>query len=267
MVITMATLLEKLKNRQVNTATVQPIVGETEAAAKLLQAKTGKAAPIGQPIGIEGERAARQQIQAQVQPLQQAATLQAVQTGQQTEQIAKEQATQTAQIGQAGRELESKKEQQIKNIEQLAANEADKLKVNKEQAQSEARLFAKRMSSEKYVQDLQKEATLNRLTDKTSFDEYITSQTFGNAISDLFKNQEYEQIFQDNSRSWNERMAALDVESLLDLAKLEASTAAQRQQWEAIGGVGTAVAEAVPSNSKTTTTTETLPAAIDGVPA
>ena len=249
----MATLLEKLKQRQTQAATVTPEMGQTEAAAKLLQAKTGKASTSIAPVSIEQERAVASDVKAAAQPLVQGAALQNIQTTQAQEAISRGEQQQVAQIDQAGREVDSKKAQEIASITQRVQQEADKLGVNKEQAQSEARLFSKRLNTESYIQKLQSEATLNRLDDAAKFEEYIARQTFGNSVSDLLLSQEYSDILAKSGRSWDEKMANLDVNSFITLAQFESAQAAERQKWEAVGNVAsTSVSQYAKSQDKET---------------
>jgi hypothetical protein len=233
----MATLLEKLKQRQTQAATVTPEMGQTEAAAKLLQAKTGKASTSIAPVSIEQERAVASDVKAAAQPLVQGAALQNIQTTQAQEAISRGEQQQVAQIDQAGREVDSKKAQEIASITQRVQQEADKLGVNKEQAQSEARLFSKRLNTESYIQKIQSEATLNRLDDQVKFDEYVARQTFGNSVSDLLLSQKYSEIMLREDRDWDEKMAQLSIDDFLEMTEFNNKQEANRQKIQAIGSL------------------------------
>lgn len=233
----MPSLLEKLRLRNENKVVQQPQLGETEAAKQLLQAKTGKASVTTMPISTESERAVAQETAGQLGQVKQQAQIAQIEPTAQAEQQKQQFTQKTAQIEQASREVAAKVGQQLKDIESKVGQAATTLRINKQAAQLDARLFQRRLSDAKYIQDIKQEAQINRLEDDNNFKEYITQQALGEDLWDLMKRQEYSSILGDERRTWEEKFERMNVDNMLAMAKEAARDAAKKAQWDALTGM------------------------------
>jgi hypothetical protein len=231
-------ILDKIRKKQQQaTSAPTPTGGQTKAAARLMKAKTGKAAAPAAPISTELERAVTQEAKQPLTQIEQAGRLAATQEGIQQEAQQQEAARRESQVGLQEREVELKREEALANLEQYLEQEAEKLGLSKEAAAAEARLFQRRLADQQYIQNLQQESALKRFEDNANFQQEIAQSQFGHDVSNILLSEKYADLMTDNKLDWSEKMKRMEIDDLISLAEAEANAANKAQMWGGITGL------------------------------
>jgi len=260
----MASLLDKLRQQQSSQSIAAAPLGATEAAAKLLAAKTGKAqvGPI-QPISIEAERAAQAQTTSQLgqvaQQGQVAGAIQGVQQEGQQQEF--NQAKDRIQLQYT--DLSSTEQQQLLDIDQKARHAAEKLGLDKETAAQDARLFTRRLKDKKYTDKLEQDGALKRAFSTKDQQKELTKLQLGSELSNLLAKLGFESLLAADSRVWQEKMKMLDAKSKYDLAVAAIKAEGKRQMVNSftggvqagLGGIGKGGGDTSPKTTDTTIST------------
>jgi hypothetical protein len=225
-------LLDKIKQRQQQPQQI-PVGGQTEAAAKLLAAKTGKAQVAPQaPISTEQETAAQQATQAQLGQVAQQGQMKALGAGIQEEQQQQQFKANQDLLALQGKTSASDRKQKLASMTQNYQQSLEQLGLDKESANMNANLFEMRMSSQKYLDNLTRDRTLDRAFTaadrrsellKMQLDEDFDLRAVGR------KNQE---VLLDKELDWNEKIATIDIDSAMRMAEQAIAAENQRAIWE-----------------------------------
>lgn len=227
------------------TQPVQPagqILGQTEAVQRISQAASGKQTP-----GAMAGAAPARSIQGERQVVDQ------VRRGQ--EELAKQNQIQQLALAQQARSIED--EEQFKNKllseEQLAArdkylttqgrilneytNGQRSLDLNKDKSRLEQLGFSMRLSNDKYMQELDRQAKLANLSDAISFEEEMYRTIFADEEELLRSDLNFRAILAADQRQFQDELAQMNIDMALDLAKSENKALAQKQMWDGVGGL------------------------------
>jgi hypothetical protein len=219
-------LLDKINQQR--QAQPQQQLGQTEAVNKLLQAKSGKAATTGAPVDTTAEAALADQVRGEQRAMSQAAALEGVQAAQQSAGIAQQAGQAADNLQMAKKSMEANRDRILADLQMRAAQEAEKLGLNKQEAAMQARLFEKRLTNEKYLQELAQEGNIKRLKDERSFRLAMQEQIFGRDLALMLDGQEFQGALNMGNRDFQEWLNTI---SLKDAWKL--TTAAIKQQTTA----------------------------------
>lgn len=237
----MKTLAETL-NKQLNTPTPAPALGQTEQAQGLLRAKVG-----GGQTPSEGPR--RSSIQE---------TAAAQDTQSQLAQGALSNKLQGKQLLQAEEEQEVKTEQQFLNLSedrentkaQMARQTAEilnqfesgikQLDSQKDKAELEQVGFMLRLQDDKYIADLQQNAQRLGLDNDLKFREEITRAAYEDDM-DIFKNNlEFQTFINMDNRKFQMQVAQMDINFAMNLAEKELDAVKTKTLFTGLGNLGTA---------------------------
>jgi hypothetical protein len=237
----MKTLAETL-NKQLNTPTPAPTLGQTEQAQGLLRAKVGA----GQ-TGTEGPRrssiqetAAAQDTQSQLaqgalsnklqgKQLLQAEEEQAVKTEQQFLNLNEDKENMRAQMARQTAEILNQFESGIKQLDS-----------QKDKAALEQVGFMLRLQDDKYVADLNQNAQRIGLENDLKFKEEITRAAFEDDM-DIFKNNiEFQTFMNMDRRQFEVQVAQMDINYAMQLASRELDSAKTQQLFTGVGNLATA---------------------------
>jgi hypothetical protein len=212
----------------------------TEQARGLLRAKTGKAVTSEGPVA--SEIAETQASQAAGQAVQSALRGAGLQQQQQQEQLAT---------------IEQKSDQELENLDLALTQQAKETqrrideaftKLSQESsqldAQKQAALYEQlgsdlALQNEKYIADLQNEATRRRLDDKAQADLALQSAVFSDMMDLLESDIEFRKALDADDRVFAEKMAQIDVDAALNIALQQMKTEAMASNYQQVAsGVG-----------------------------
>ena len=214
------------------------VLGSTEEVRQISQAATGKLAP----TGTEGPQ---RDVQGEM------AVVDQVKQGQ--EAIARDsQLTQLAQQ-QADQQLQNEAQFQDRKLDEEELNKLDyyhqtqerilmeystgqrQLDYQKDKAKMEQLGFSMRLSDAKYMDELQKQANIARLSDAARFQEEMTRTVFAEEMELFQDNLSFRALMAADDRKFNEYLATIDAETALRFAESQGKAAAQTGMWTGIG--------------------------------
>jgi hypothetical protein len=230
----MANLLDTIRNNSV--APEQGVTDEAQKLQTLLRARSGKQLSGTSVAGSNlGEQAAvaqtNQQMQQQVAPQ---AAIQSAQLAQQSAQIQQQEQQQRGQVAQSRRFDDLQTTLKIDStLKELERNKGQ-IDMNKEGARLEQLGAALRLQDKQYVDNLQREGQLARLSDDNAFREAALRSTMGDKMQIINKSIDNNAVFNDNSREFSRKVATIDIDSAYQM--FNADMAAQKQQALYSGG-------------------------------
>jgi len=232
---------------------------ETNQLLQLAQAKTGKAAAsTGAPkisnIGAQ-VAAATGQAQAQLQDQQFEAKGQQLiaQEGAQ-EQAASAANAQVTEQGLAMREVFSNK---TKELLQNAKQKNLSMDRDDDRAELQQLGMAARLSSEQYVEQLEREGALGRLEDAQSWERAYTSSLFDEELGLLRIKLGHADIMNMDKSEFNDKLSRMNINDALAIAAGNFSQEIKQGKYKAAGNTVSAV---VDYNSKPSSTSSAAPA-------
>lgn len=215
--------------------------GTTSQLSTLLRAKTGKA--VGGPataLSSQQERAAIAQTAQEMQPVQQAATVQQAQQEQQAREVA-----QRSQIGQAEvaqQRQANKLQNQIRTNQLLQELEQGKGKIDMSRYQASLEQIGQnlRLNNQQYVDNLQREGARSRLNDDLQFKEQLQASIFQDAKSLLEKQLGNKSILAANDREFEIAMERMGYENAVSLLNSQMRAEREAGMYAGIAGVAQA---------------------------
>jgi len=252
-----STLLDILNNgTSIKAGGIASADAETNQLLKLAQAKTGKvaastSAPKMSNIGAQSA-AATGQAQAQLQNQQfEAKGAQLVaQEGSQDQQFSSANQQLTEQKLQFDDKLKNTTDQLIQDFN----NKKSTMTQQERQADAQQIATAARLTSEKYIEKLEREGALSRLGDQQFWEEEYYTSVFG-ANTDLLKqklgNSDWLNI---DENEFKMQMGAMDLDAALQVAYGQASQANKQAKYTAVSTGVSAVAGYSKGSGKTETT-------------
>ena len=241
-----STLLDILNNgTSIKAGGIASADAETNQLLKLAQAKTGKvaastSAPKMSNIGAQSA-AATGQAQAQLQNQQfEAKGAQLVaQEGSQDQQFSSANQQLTEQKLQFDDKLKNTTDQLIQDFN----NKKSTMTQQERQADAQQIATAARLTSEKYIEKLEREGALSRLGDQQFWEEEYYASVFG-ANTDLLKqklgNADWLNI---DENDFKMQMGEMDLDTAMQMAYGQASQANKQAKYTAVGKGVTAVAD------------------------
>jgi hypothetical protein len=233
----MANLLDVI--RQNSVAPEQGVTDETQKLQTLLRARSGKQLSGTSVAGSNlGEQAAvaqtNQQMQQQVAPQ---AAIQSAQLAQQSAQIQQQEQQQRGQVAQSRRFDDLQTTLKIDStLKELERNKGQ-IDVQREGARLEQLGAALRLQDKQYIDNLQREGQLARLNDETAFREAALRSTMGDKMQIINKTIDNNAIFNDNSRDFSRKVAAIDIDSAYQMFNADMAAAKQQALWTGAGAV------------------------------
>lgn len=191
---------------------------------------------------LRGESTQDTGVGARVSNVQE--TMERAAAKEQLDQVAQQAALGEQQAAQAEERLltgvqqaERENELQYISMAERAANERAKLLESARQAKAEGRLaragaavnqaeFLRRLSNDKYIQELQQTGQLMRLDSKQGFEKALADEVFGEKLGILQDRLTWDELMNANDIAFKEKLAAIDLESALEMSELGIKTAA-----------------------------------------
>lgn len=223
------------------------VLGSTQDVQAISQAATGKAGPA---TGMEGPQRDVQQELAVVDQVKQGQ--QAIARDSQLTQLAQQQADQQIQneAGFSERKLDEEelnKLDQFHQVQQRILTDYTtgqrQLDFNKDKARLEQLGFASRLSNDKYLNDLQRQANKARLSDAARFEEETVRTVFADEEELLRDNLDFRAMMAADARQFTEATSQIDLDFALKMANVENRAANEKSFWQGISGVVSSGAE------------------------
>ena len=230
----MTSILERLRTRP--KAKQAAPVQETQAASRLLQAKTGTAeqAPAA-PVGAEQERLIATATQMELSDVAQQQQMAQAQQQVQAAGMEQQAAAQRQQVALGQQELTQQRQLAVEGLKRAYEQELEKLGLDKRRAGVESLIFERKLESQEYIRDLQQNAALERAYDESVFKQKAMETALGEDLFLLLNSQKYQALLADDQRSWAEKMGVLDLNSAMEIA----NTAIKAENTKAIYEGGT----------------------------
>lgn len=235
----MASLLDVIRSNQGQAVGQQaPMEDQTQRAAKLLQAKKGKALPTGD-LGSSslGEQQAVVGTQQKLQEL--AVPAQAAQLGLEQKEAGIEQARQQ-QLGgiEQGRRLNTVQTKiQIDNSLNELQRQLGSIDQSREEAQKEQIAFMLRMDNKEYIDQLKLEGDRARLDNQLTFKENLAKDVFANNEALLRSDLNNKSILDATQRDFDKAMNNMKVHQAWEIYRNEVAAANDRAKWENFGNI------------------------------
>ena len=223
------------------------VLGSTRDVQAISQAATGKAGPAE---GMEGPQRDVQQELAVVDQVKQGQ--QAIARDSQLTQLAQQQADQQIQNEASFSERKLDEEElnkldQFHQIQQRILTDYTtgqrQLDFNRDKARLEQLGFASRLSNDKYLNDLQRQANKARLSDAARFEEEMVRTVFADEEVLLRDSLDFRAMMAADSRQFTEATAQIDLDFAMSLANAENRTANEKSFWQGISGLVSSGAE------------------------
>lgn len=220
----------------------QGVTDETGKVAALMRARSGKQvdAPVTSSSNL-GEQLAvaqsNQQMQEQVAP---AAQIQNTQVETQAAGQQQQEQLQTANIAQQKRF--DTKQADIKAGQILNELERGKGELDTRQYQAQMNQAAQnlRLSTQSYVDNLQREGARSRLNNEQDFRKEIAAASFGDNQELLEKKLGGQSVLDASDRQFKEAMGRMDISTAYDMFKNDMRADKERQNWAGAGALGQA---------------------------
>lgn len=220
------------------------VIGQTEALRAISQAASGKQAP---SLGGAGPS---RSVQAEMQVVDQ------VKRGQ--EELAKQNQIQQLAFAQEAKNIQDEEQFKNKLLSEDELNARDKylttqerilseyttgqrqLDLNKDKAKLEQLGFNMRLSNDKYLSELQRQATMANLSDALAFEEEMYRTIFADEEELLRNDLDFRALMAADKRTFEEEVMRIDIDTAIAMANAENRAISQRQMWEGISGLGQA---------------------------
>jgi hypothetical protein len=118
------------------------------------------------------------------------------------------------------------------------------LDLNKDKAKLEQLGFSMRLSNDKYLQELDRQAKMANLSDAMAFEEEMYRTIFADEEELLRDNLDFRAILAADERTFRDEMAQINIDMALDLAKAENKALSEKQMWDGLSGLAQAGAYA-----------------------
>lgn len=235
----MATLLEALRG-QLNSVVPTPTGGGEASVqlAELMRAKSGLALPSTSTtprMSSLGEASAASVARGQAQQTQQAGGLAAEAAAQTATNQATEAAGQKAELDEARARSQQQYADRTAELIQEFKQAGTSLDLERDKAKVEQLGFTARLSSEKYVDELERAGAEARLETELGFKDALTREVFGAERDLLEERLGMADILNMDSNQFREKMAAIDLDTALSIAATEKETANRAATYGAIG--------------------------------
>lgn len=243
----MATLMDAL-NGQLSSLAATPSGGgeETESLQGLMRAKTGKAISAGSTPRASSlqEQSAGAAAAGQAQQVQQAGAATGAKLGAQANEQEQQFQAQTAQVDIEREKVKSEYANRAASLLQEFEMGKAQLDGDKDKAKAEQLGFLTRLSSDKYVTQLQQAGAEKRLDDANKFEEALSEEVFGQEGDLLRDRLEMGDLLNIDDNQFKEEMGKMDLDFAISLASAKKDAANQQAMWTAVGGMAGAGVQA-----------------------
>jgi hypothetical protein len=253
----MTTLLDALnQSTTITPGGSSPGVGSTSQVAQLLKAKTGKAVDFGMggvpsatpQMSTLGEASAVATAGNQLRQTQQVAGAQNQQLQQQSAQVVAEAAAQKQKVESARLDSIQHRADQTAALIQEYKQSRGRLGVEQQKALGQQLGFNARLSSEKYVDQLERAGAEQRLSTEIGFREALAKDIF-HEEEGLFSEQFHaNELLNMKQNQWNEWLGQIDINTAVALAGGRAAAANQQAMWTGAGNLAGAGVDAYGQN-------------------
>jgi hypothetical protein len=218
------------------------VTGQTEALQRISQAASGKAVP-GAGMGTGPARSTQAEL----------AVVDQVKRGQ--DELFKQNQMQQLALAQEQKSIQDQADfkNRLLSEDQLAArdkylttqerilneysNNQRQLDLNKDKARLEQLGFSMRLSNDKYLQELDRQARMANLSDAVAFEEEMYRTIFADE-EELFRdNLDFRALMAADERSFRDEISQISLDMALDLSRAENKALSQKQMWDGIGGL------------------------------
>jgi hypothetical protein len=218
------------------------VLGQTEALSRISQAASGKAVP-GAGMGAGPARSTQAEM----------AIVDQVKRGQ--DELAKQNQIQQLAFAQEQKAIEDSEQFKNKLLseEQLSArdkylstqerilsdytNNRRQLDLNKDKSRLEQLGFSMRLSNDKYLQELEREAKMANLSDAIAFEEEMYRTIFADEEELLRNDLDFRALLAADERTFRDELSQISLDMALDMSRADNKQASQRQMWEGISGL------------------------------
>jgi hypothetical protein len=225
------------------------VLGETAAIQKISSAASGKQVPVG-GAGAEPGRSRQGEL----------AVVDQVKRGQ--EELARNAAMQDLSLGMQQKAIQDTQEfkNRVLSEEQLATREKfldtqrnilneystgqRKLDLDKDKSKLEQLGFSMRLTNSKYMDELERQASIAQLSDALSFEEELTRAIFADEESLLRNDLDFRALISADARTFADELSQIDTELALSIAEADNRAAMERSGWEGLSGMIQAGAKA-----------------------
>jgi hypothetical protein len=237
----MANLLDTIRQNS-QTLPEQGVTDESQKLQTLLRAKSGKAVgggPVASSNLAEQSAVAQtnQQMQQQVAPV---AAIQSATQAQQSSDIQQGEQLQRAEVAQSRRfddaQTRIRTEQVLRDLERNKGEVDEKTK----NAQVEQVAATLRLQNKQYIDTLQREGELARLTDDGQFRRQAMQSALMGKAEILGKGKDTEAVLNSSDRDFQKQLAQMGVDDAWAIFKQDAAAAKQQAMWSGIGELGKA---------------------------
>jgi hypothetical protein len=232
----MASLMDIIRNNsnQSLSGQLQPQVGdETQKAATLLRAKSGKAVGGGAVAQSNiGEQTAADQTASTMQnSIAPAAALQQTQVGQQESAQQQQSQLQQADIAQTNKFATEQTKQKTAEILNGLSQGNRQIDLNRDKASLEQVGVNLRLSNQKYTDDLQREGDRARLDNANNFSQEY-ARTVLNDTGDLASRGRINaSALAADDRTFRTAMAGMDIQGAYNMFRTESAAESNRALW------------------------------------
>ena len=220
---------------------------ETAGLAGLMRAKSGRAAPTSgtaPKASNLGEQAANGLARAQGQQIQTQANLAIEQVGQQALNQDTQFKQETAQLTEARKAQQSEYASKAADlIQQLKMGRQD-LAADKRDALVEQTGFYTRLSSEKYIDELERAGAERRLGEGIAFEEALADEVFAAQKDALGAKLNFADLLNQDDNAFKKELGTLSVADAIAMARADLSAKNTTAMWGAVGSAAGAGAEA-----------------------
>jgi hypothetical protein len=238
----MASLMDALRGGM-NQIPLPGAEDQTQGLNKLMAAKAGKAQPAGgggPRASALGEAAATGQARAQAQQIRAQGDLGMQQVEQQVRAQDTEFKQETAQLGEARKRQQSQFASQAADLIQELKLGQKQLDADKLDAKAEQLGFATRLSSEKYITELEMAGAERRLGEQLSFEEALAHEVFGEELGALEQKLNFSDLLNMDENQFKAELGKLQIEDAIAVAQADLKGKQTAAMWGAVGGLASA---------------------------
>jgi hypothetical protein len=234
-----ATLLDTIKNKMKSPQEqVQPELGKTQQAQRLLRAKSGKAAApqAGPRASALKERMAAQATEAGAEELRQTGEVQAEQLEQREQDIAQREVQQQAKSEQAFKQSKQQFEQKSHNLLNELERAGKDINAREYKSNLEQLGFNMRLQNDQYLNRIKQEGQKARLDNGLEFKAQLAQEVFDNNKDILEDKISFKQLIEADDRTFTRELADMDINYAVELADKEIEGIQTRQVATGLGG-------------------------------
>lgn len=244
----MATLTEALNQGSLiksNAAAGAP-TNLTQAIQGLSAAKAGKDVSFTSSPAISNvqEQVAQQEVRTAAQKVQEAGAFERRAIDQQVAQVQEVEQAELVNLDEQRMSQQSEYQDRLNTILDDFEKQGEQLDFMKQKALAEQAGFLMRMSSDKYISQLETQGRKSRLNSEINFKDALARSIFRDEI-DLFQSDlDFRAYLNSKDRAAKDALSVLSLDQALALATASAKSEGAQKFWSGVGDTGSAVAGA-----------------------